>query len=75
MPLKHTFQTITATNFYSKEVLKMPETIYVIEVTDSEGTYQYEYTCQRHAEFQYENEESCTMYEYKDGKHYFIKAK
>jgi hypothetical protein len=49
--------------------------IYIIEVNEDGEQFQYEYGNMEHAEEAYNNETSATMYEYKEGQYYFIKAK
>ena len=49
--------------------------IYIVIAFDNDGTYEYEYGNIDHAEQHYNTEEKAMIVEYKDGEHYFIKAK
>jgi hypothetical protein len=49
--------------------------MYIIEVNEDGENMQYEYGSKAHAEEHYNFEAHCTMYEYIDGKHYYMKSK
>jgi len=49
--------------------------IYIVEVLDDGEKFEYEYGNLKHAEEHFNNEKSANLYEYNDGKHYFVKGK
>jgi len=49
--------------------------IFIVEVLDDGEKFEYEYGNIKHAEEHYSMERIANLYEYNDGKHYFVKGK
>jgi hypothetical protein len=49
--------------------------LYIVEVPDDQENFQYEYGNLQHAREHYDQEETATIYEYRDGNYYFIDGK
>lgn len=49
--------------------------MYIISIIEDGESYDYEYSNINHANEHYNNESTATMYEYVEGKHYYIKSK
>jgi hypothetical protein len=49
--------------------------LYIVEITDGNEKLEYEYGCLDHAREHLSWEESGGIYEYKDGKYYYVEGK
>jgi hypothetical protein len=49
--------------------------IFIVEVTEDNEVYNYEYANIEHATEHYNSEKTATIYEYNKGKYYFVMAK
>jgi hypothetical protein len=50
----------------------MKESLYIVQVTEDDEIYQYEYSNLKHAKEHFINEQNALLLEYKDGKHYIV---
>jgi len=52
----------------------MNESIYIVQVTEEDEIFQYEYGSLKHAKEHYNNEQNALLLEYKNGKYHMVET-